>query len=748
LTLSGQPITNPITSEVTTFMATGDPVAGTGWLDELGPDDHRLTATTAADSVAPGDTVELVFSVTIARGSDNLNSITALRAAAAAARTFWENGFAGVTAVDRPILAGEVFVPDMIFEPVEPGPPYNMIDLVLLNNGNQFLSGTAEFPAGSPFQVEFGAVGIPPGGSQTLTVIFYASAMTATTLQVPGGYATIQEAIDAAQLHAFFDSIDVSSNDPYAAQEDNGLVGGSIFFEGDTITVAAGTYVENLLIEGRMVHLMSTDGTAETIIDGVQGGSCVTFRNAPGASIRGFTIENGSEFRGGGINAEYSYVSIEDNLIRNNHATHGGGLSTYSISGSITRNLIINNDADGYGGGARMRGSDVVFANNTVWGNSAVSGAAGAYIASSAYPVINSIIWGNGDDTLQVYGDAEIVYSTLSSSWPGEGNLVGDPLFVDPDGGNFQLQEESPSIDAGTARFVWGEDELINLPPEEYAGWAPDMGAIESPYASEICALPGLWVGYFNSWMEDTVMVFEWPGVFEGQAGSAPDGNYQWRDCWYFTDSNLVAFGYYLPDAGETEPAEWTWGTYEIAGDSIVFSGFGGGYEFWNVSLGFTFEIVYDFPDNTDYRYTGCSISLSGPSWNSTFTWYLLPMDTEGLKADVIALEPPIPLPVSVEGGYLALPLHYALHQNYPNPFNPVSTIRYDLPQADEVSLIVHDILGREVVRLVDGHIEPGYHHAQWDGRDRRGRSVPSGIYIARIVTSQYTKSIKMVMLK
>jgi hypothetical protein len=94
------------------------------------------------------------------------------------------------------------------------------------------------------------------------------------------------------------------------------------------------------------------------------------------------------------------------------------------------------------------------------------------------------------------------------------------------------------------------------------------------------------------------------------------------------------------------------------------------------------------------------------------------------------------------------LPLDFALHPNYPNPFNPVSTIRYDLPQASEVSLIVYDILGREVARLVDDYMEPGYHRTQWNGRNSRGREVPSGIYITRLVTPEYSNSIKMLLLK
>ncbi|UCH09129.1 MAG: T9SS type A sorting domain-containing protein [Fidelibacterota bacterium] len=105
---------------------------------------------------------------------------------------------------------------------------------------------------------------------------------------------------------------------------------------------------------------------------------------------------------------------------------------------------------------------------------------------------------------------------------------------------------------------------------------------------------------------------------------------------------------------------------------------------------------------------------------------------------------------VSVNGREHEMPVRFHLLQNYPNPFNPVSTIRYDLPTGGAVSLIVYDILGREVVRLVDGYMEPGHHQVQWNAR-----AIPSGIYIARLlvpptagVTQEYARSIRMLLLK
>ncbi|MCH7528510.1 MAG: T9SS type A sorting domain-containing protein, partial [Candidatus Marinimicrobia bacterium] len=76
------------------------------------------------------------------------------------------------------------------------------------------------------------------------------------------------------------------------------------------------------------------------------------------------------------------------------------------------------------------------------------------------------------------------------------------------------------------------------------------------------------------------------------------------------------------------------------------------------------------------------------------------------------------------------------------------TTIRFDLPLATEVHLAVYDLLGREVVRLVDGQLQAGYHQQVWNGRDLNGREVPTGIYFVLVVTPEFRKSIKVVLLK
>jgi M6 family metalloprotease-like protein len=70
---------------------------------------------------------------------------------------------------------------------------------------------------------------------------------------------------------------------------------------------------------------------------------------------------------------------------------------------------------------------------------------------------------------------------------------------------------------------------------------------------------------------------------------------------------------------------------------------------------------------------------------------------------------------------------------NYPNPFNSSSRIEFGLPRPASVGLTVYDLLGREVVTLVEGTRESGMHVTRWDGRDAKGMDLPGGVYFCRI---------------
>ena len=89
------------------------------------------------------------------------------------------------------------------------------------------------------------------------------------------------------------------------------------------------------------------------------------------------------------------------------------------------------------------------------------------------------------------------------------------------------------------------------------------------------------------------------------------------------------------------------------------------------------------------------------------------------------------------------IPDSYSLQQNYPNPFNPVTTINYALPHNGIIYLKVYDVLGREIKELASGYKEAGYYNVSFDGSN-----LPSGIYIYKLVTNDFTDIKKMILVK
>lgn len=102
--------------------------------------------------------------------------------------------------------------------------------------------------------------------------------------------------------------------------------------------------------------------------------------------------------------------------------------------------------------------------------------------------------------------------------------------------------------------------------------------------------------------------------------------------------------------------------------------------------------------------------------------------------------------PESLEATSLSdasVPTDYALSANYPNPFNPSTEIRFALPEAAQVSLVVYDVTGREVATLVDQPMGAGEHSTMWNAS-----SLPSGTYLYRLTAGDFTQTKSMILMK
>lgn len=89
------------------------------------------------------------------------------------------------------------------------------------------------------------------------------------------------------------------------------------------------------------------------------------------------------------------------------------------------------------------------------------------------------------------------------------------------------------------------------------------------------------------------------------------------------------------------------------------------------------------------------------------------------------------------------IPKDFTLYQNYPNPFNPSTTIKYAVPKSEYVTLKIYDLLGKEIVTLVDEFKNVGTHQAKFSGA-----SLSSGLYVYRLQAGKFSETRKMILTK
>jgi len=105
-----------------------------------------------------------------------------------------------------------------------------------------------------------------------------------------------------------------------------------------------------------------------------------------------------------------------------------------------------------------------------------------------------------------------------------------------------------------------------------------------------------------------------------------------------------------------------------------------------------------------------------------------------------VSVFPQSPAGVKAEQG---IPATYSLSQNYPNPFNPATTIKFALTKPALTTLVLYDILGREIQTLLDRELEAGYHEINLNAGP-----LPSGVYFYRIESGSFVQTRKMVLMK
>ena len=93
-------------------------------------------------------------------------------------------------------------------------------------------------------------------------------------------------------------------------------------------------------------------------------------------------------------------------------------------------------------------------------------------------------------------------------------------------------------------------------------------------------------------------------------------------------------------------------------------------------------------------------------------------------------------------------PKSFKVNQNYPNPFNPFTTLRYDLPKDEFVSITIYDLLGNVINNLVNTNQSSGYKSVQWNATNNQGQPVAAGVYFYSIEAGEFRQTKKMILLK
>jgi len=96
----------------------------------------------------------------------------------------------------------------------------------------------------------------------------------------------------------------------------------------------------------------------------------------------------------------------------------------------------------------------------------------------------------------------------------------------------------------------------------------------------------------------------------------------------------------------------------------------------------------------------------------------------------------------------ITLPSEFSLKQNYPNPFNPVTFIEYSLPRQTDITLHIYDLQGSLIKEWKISNQSAGYHSIEWNGMNRNGSLVSSGLYIYRLTAGNDSFTRKMVFMK
>ena len=237
-----------------------------------------------------------------------------------------------------------------------------------------------------------------------------------------------------------------------------------------------------------LIDCVIVENSATAIGDGLGGG---IYSENSSLTVENCTIARNSAIHGGGLyvrgNSHYagSTPAFVNCTIAENTARHGGGGYSFGSSPSFIGCLVARNVASRVWGGGLFCNEGNMTLTNCTFADNSFGGLFGyRWLPPSPWArITNCIFWdvpiNSPDDIANIADESEVTFSCIRGGWPGEGNTDADPLFVDPDNGDYHLRDGSPCVDSGLTWEAPNADVEGNTRPG--ADGFVDLGAYESP---------------------------------------------------------------------------------------------------------------------------------------------------------------------------------------------------------------------------------------------------------------------------
>ncbi len=536
-----------------------------------------------------------------------------------------------------------------------------------------------------------------------LSVLALTGIALATVINVPGDYATIQAGVNAAGY-------------------------------GDTVSVAPGTYVENVQLNGgsqsENITLLGS-GWENTTIDGGGLFNTVYVYQISNFTIEGFTVRNAQQSGsapgnvGVHLNPQSSFGTL---IVRHCNVTHNGhGIQIWNDFGGaayiehniisdnlyngfypylgtvyLTNNTIVDNGQDGYND---WSGGGTIYIKNNIIAN---NGRYGIYKHLNT-PVFISYndVWNNADGAYyQGYSGPAQPFTPN----PGTGEIAADPLFYGSPFDYFISWDNFPTVDPTMSPCIDAGDPTLPSDPD---GTTADQGAF-----------------YFDQTYHqfDVTLTPLNPPIQIPATGGSFDYDVALRNLEYigfdfdvWIMAQLPNGSLYGPILGPVEISILGTAVIERTRTQYIPAGAPPGSYSYIVNAGIYPTTIWDsgsFPFNKSS--TGDGTYVDG--------WFCSGESFAG-------------------GGIIesdnTLPSVSAILSAYPNPFNPVTAISFLLQDADLVKLQVFDVQGKLVGELVNGWRDEGLHEVTFDASH-----LSSGVYIYRLSAGNFKAEGKMVLMK